>query len=124
MKPSFAGTVPQGSFQAMRFRDRLGRLDDELVIYSAHDPQQRIHWRRLIASYLVGSIAAGVLLALAGRVIGELAAAIGVGLLAVGFVVAYVIWRRRRNTRLTGSPTTWPSQGDSKRPRERRRSEG
>lgn len=26
----------------------------------------------------------------------------------VAFLTGYVIWRRRRNKRLTGSPTTWP----------------
>jgi Flp pilus assembly protein TadB len=93
----------------MGLGERAGRFDDESVIYRADDPEQKVAWRRLGSSYLVGTALAAVLIAGGGAVFGEGAAIVGVLVASVAFLVAYVIWRRRRNRRLTGSPTTWPS---------------
>ncbi len=93
----------------MGLGDRHGRFDDESVIYRTDDPEQKVHWRRLAFSYVVGSLLAIAVIAGAGAVVGEGAAITALLVAAVAFLVAYVIWRRRRNRRLTGSPTTWPS---------------
>jgi hypothetical protein len=93
----------------MGIGERAGGFDDESVIYRADDPEQKVAWRRLGGAYLVGTILATALIAGATAVVGEGAAIVGVLLAAVAFLVAYVIWRRRRNRRLTGSPTTWPT---------------
>lgn len=90
--------------------DRLGEYDDNSVIYRADDPAQKIHWRRLAMSFVVGSLVAAVLLFAADRLIGGWAAQVVVLVLTVVFLVAYLVWRRRRNARLTGSPTTWPNE--------------
>ena len=93
-----------------RLGDRLGRFDDDSIIYSADDPAQRVHWRRVAVSYVVGSALAGLLLAGADLVLGQpfgVLAAVGITLV---ILILYIPWRRRRNERLTGSATTWPSQ--------------
>ena len=93
-----------------RAAEWFGRFDDESVIYSASDDGQRVAWRRLGATWAVGSLLVAAL-AWLGRAVGNEAGvmiALLVGLVA--FLVGYVIWRRRRNTRLTGSPTTWPTR--------------
>lgn len=93
----------------MGLGERAGRFDDESVIYRADDPEQKVVWKRLGGSYLVGTALATVLIAGGRAVFGEGAAIVGVLVVSLAFVVAYVIWRRRRNRRLTRSPTTWPS---------------
>lgn len=93
----------------MGIGERAGRFDDESVIYRADDPEQKVAWKRLGVSYLAGTILATALIAGATAVAGEGAAIVGVLVASVAFVMAYVIWRRRRNRRLTGSSTTWPS---------------
>jgi Flp pilus assembly protein TadB len=89
-------------------RDRVGQFDDDSVIYRADDPQQKVHWRRLVVAYVIGSCLAGLLMAVGARVIGELAAAVTLLVFTIAVTAAYIVWRRRRNERLTGSPTTWP----------------
>lgn len=89
--------------------ERAGRFDDESVIYRADDPEQKVAWKRLGGAYLVGTILATALIGGATAVLGEAAAIVGVLIATVAFLVTYVIRRRRRNRRLTGSPTTWPS---------------
>lgn len=51
---------------------------------------------------------ASLLLALAGAVLDPPWSFLAVLVLVVAGLTAYVIWRRDRNRRLTGSPTTWP----------------
>ena len=93
-----------------KFGERVGRLDDESVIYRADDPEQRVHWGRAFTTYVVGGLVVGGLLT-AGRALNlsEGTALVAIAAGTVAFLVGYVIWRRRRNKRLTGSPTTWPS---------------
>jgi hypothetical protein len=88
---------------------RFGKWDDSSVIYRADDPEQKVHWPRLAMAWAVARVVAALLIAGAGFVVEELAGAIIALALTVIFLVIYVIWRRRRNHRLTGSPTTWPS---------------
>ena len=94
----------------MGLGDRLGRFDDESVIYSADDATQKIEWRRLGVAYVVGTVLAGLLIAGADRLLGQPSGSLAVFGLFVVLVVMYVVWRRRRNRRLTGSATTWPSR--------------
>lgn len=98
-----------GMMVRMGIGERVGRFDDESVIYRADDPEQKVAWKRLGGSFLVGTILATALIAGATAVVAEGAAVVGVLVAAVAFLVAYVIWRHWRNRRLTGSPTTWPS---------------
>lgn len=87
--------------------EMLGRLDDRSVIYRTDDPEQRVSWKRalvapaMIAAILVAARAAGIN---EDMVIGVL------GVLTIVFLPFYVVWRRRRNKRMTGSATTWPSE--------------
>ena len=91
-----------------RLGDRLGKLDDKSVIYRADDPAQRIEWRRFGVAYLLGTVLAGLLIAGADRLFGQPFGSLAVIGLAVVLLIMYVLWRRRRNQRLTGSATTWP----------------
>lgn len=77
-------------------------------IYRTHDPEQKVHWRRLALSYVVGSLVATAVIVAAGALVGEGLVIAALFVAAVAFLVAYVVWRRRRNRRLTGSPTAWP----------------
>lgn len=89
--------------------DKLGRLDDKSVIYRANDPEQKVAWGRAALAWIGGSVLVGGLTAV-GNAAGDeglALAASSVGI--VVFLIGYVIWRRRRNKRLTGSPTDWPS---------------
>ena len=105
-----ASGCPGYGYIVTKLGDRFGKWDDENVIYSAHDPEQKIN-RRVVTWVALGHLGTVVALAIASRLVGKGVAA-GVGLvLALAFVVSYVIWRRRRNRRLTGSPDTWPSAG-------------
>ncbi len=89
--------------------DKLGRFDDRSMVYRADDPKQRLSWVRLVGSYLTASIVVGALV-VAGRVMDVEGLAIAAVLIvALVFLAFYVVWRRRRNERVTGSPTRWPS---------------
>ena len=87
--------------------DRLGRFDDKTLLYRAGEGRvasPRTVVVVLIAGQVIAAIAVAVVLAL----FGPAALPVGFGL-DIAFVVAYVVWRRRRNRCLTGSPTTSPS---------------
>lgn len=89
--------------------DRFGKWDDRSVIYRADDPEQKVKWGRWAVADVIGSVIAVVLIAVCSALFGELvggAVAFGIG---VVYLVVYLTWRRRRNKRLTGSPTRWPS---------------
>lgn len=89
-----------------KFGEMLGRLDDRSVIYRADDPEQRVSWKNLMvapAIIVAVSIAARAAGVSQDMVLGVLSA------LAVLFLPFYLVWRRRRNKRMTGSATTWPS---------------
>ncbi len=93
-----------------KLSDKLGRSDDRSVTYRTDDPSQRVSWAWLVGSYLTASLVVGSLVA-AGRAMdveGLVIAAVLI--LAVVVLAFYVVWRRRRNERLTGSPTRWPSE--------------
>ena len=92
-----------------RLGDRLGKLDDKSVIYRADDPAQKVEWRRLGVAYVLGTVLAGLLIAGADRLFGQPFGSVAVIGLGVVLLIPYVLWRRRRNQRLTGSATTWPS---------------
>ncbi|MEQ9324174.1 MAG: hypothetical protein RIF41_33740 [Polyangiaceae bacterium] len=88
--------------------EKLGRLDDKYVIYASNDPDRKVAWSRAAFAWIAGSVLFGSLNAL-GRATGTEGPVLVVGSLAIVVaLVAYVIWRRRRNRRLTGSPRTWP----------------
>ncbi|MBW3651370.1 MAG: hypothetical protein KY458_12460 [Actinobacteria bacterium] len=90
--------------------DKLGGFDDTSVVYRADDPEQRVSWVRLVGSYLTASLIVGALV-VAGRVMDVEGLVIAsVLIIVVVFLAFYVVWRRRRNERLTGSPTRWPSE--------------
>lgn len=92
-----------------KFGEKLGQLDDESVVYRADDPKQQVNWGRAIPAYIAGGlVAAGLLAARRALVLSEGAAILAVLAASVAFLVVYVVWRRRRNRRLTGSPTSWP----------------
>ncbi len=92
-----------------RLGDRLGKLDDKSVIYRAGDPAQKVEWRRFGVAYVLGTVLAGLFIAGADHLVGQPFGSLVVICLAVVLVIMYVLWRRRRNKRLTGSATTWPS---------------
>jgi hypothetical protein len=87
-----------------RLGERFGKFDDNTAVYRSDDPEQKVHWVRAAVGYVLGSaVFAGMWL-----LFGEGAAAmIGLAGVVAGLIV-YVVWRRRRNRRLTGSPTKWP----------------
>jgi uncharacterized membrane protein YfcA len=91
-----------------RLSDRLGKLDDRSVIYRTDDPEQRVHWRRAGGAYVGGTALFVVLSAVLRSFVSQDVALAIVFAAAVAFLIVYVIWRRRRNKRLTGSPTSWP----------------
>lgn len=82
--------------------DRLGRFDDKTLLYRAGEG--RVASRRTVVVVLIACQVIAAVLAYFGPA--ALPVAFG---LDIAFVVAYVVWRRRRNRRLTGSPTTYPS---------------
>jgi O-antigen/teichoic acid export membrane protein len=89
--------------------EKLGHLDDRSVVYRADDPEQRIAWRRLLVSCALGSLLAAAVLYVTSQVAPEPYNSLILLAIAVPLIAAYCVWRRRRNRRLTGSPTTWPS---------------
>ena len=93
-----------------KLSDKLGRFDDRSAIYRTDDPEQRVSWARLVESSLAASLVGGALVA-AGRAMDIEGLLIAVVLIvAVVLLAFYVVWRRRRNERLTGSPSRWPSE--------------
>ena len=93
----------------MGLGDHLRKFDDESVIYRADDPTPKIDWRRFGVAYVVGTAVAGLLIAGADRLLGQPSGSLAAIGLSVVLMIMYVVWRRRRNRRLTGSSTTWPS---------------
>jgi Flp pilus assembly protein TadB len=67
------------------------------VIYRTDDPEQKGHWRPLALSYVVGSLSATAVIVAAGALVGEGLAIAALFVAAVVFLIAYVVWRRRRN---------------------------
>jgi Flp pilus assembly protein TadB len=59
-------------------------------------------------AFVLSEISAGLFWALASWLAGPFVGAVVLVTLVVGFFAAYLGWRRRRNRRLTGSPTRWP----------------
>jgi len=92
-----------------RLVDRLGKFDDDSVIYRDDDSTQTVDWRRMAIAYVVGSALAALLIGGADLVFGQPVGALAVLGLTVVLLTFYLLWRRRRNERLTGSATTWPS---------------
>ena len=92
-----------------RLGDWLAKLDDKSVIYRADDPAEKVEWRRLGVAYVLGTVFAGLLIGGADRLLGQPVGSFAVIGVVVVLLILYVLWRRRRNQRLTGSATTWPS---------------
>ncbi len=88
--------------------DRLGKFDDDSVIYRADDPAQKVDWPRMAVACVVGSALAALLIGGADRLFGQPVGALAVIGLTIVLLTLYILWRRRRNERLTGSATTWP----------------
>lgn len=89
--------------------ERLAEWDDRSVIYRADDPEQKVHWDRLVLAKVAGSLIVFGLLGCLGAIFGKPAVFFVIFLaFLVGFP-SYMVWRRNRNRRLTGSPTKWPS---------------
>ena len=95
----------------MGLGERLGKFDDENS-YRADDPEQREPWGRAAwVSFVAVAITAPVLLAGLGALLGgPQAAFLAAFALLFVWLVGYVVWRRRRNFRRTGSPTKWPTR--------------
>ena len=97
-----------GAAEDAGLRERLARFDDRHTIYRSDDPGHKIYWRRWFLSGALGKAVGVVLIAVLGLLIGETAGAIATLVIALVFLTAYLVWRRRRNRRMTGSATTWP----------------
>ncbi len=81
------------------------RSDLPVFAWEARQHHPRTHGKWLIASLVIGA------LVVAGRAMDVEGLVIAVVLIiAVVFSAFYVVWRRRRNERLNGSPTQWPSE--------------
>jgi uncharacterized membrane protein YfcA len=93
----------------MRPGERLGKFDDEHVIYRADDPDQSVAWRRAAWTYLAAAITTPVLLAWLRALLGAQAAFVALFAVLFACLVVYVVWRRRRNLRRTGFPARWPT---------------
>jgi protein-S-isoprenylcysteine O-methyltransferase Ste14 len=91
-----------------RISEALGRLDDRSVMHRADDPDGRPNLRLAALGLLIGAVAAVALRTVLAWAVGPEAANITVTLTAIIGLAAYLMWRRRRNRRLTGSPTQWP----------------
>jgi hypothetical protein len=93
-----------------RLSDRLGEYDDTHVIYRADDPEQRFAWGTASKVWIATKMFSIAFLVVVGALVGPgLACLLLIGL-GLAELVWYVIWRRRRNRRLTGSPTRWPTR--------------
>ncbi len=49
---------------------RLGEFDDRTAIYRTNDPEQRVHWGRLVVTFLAASVTFSVLMAVGRATIG------------------------------------------------------
>ncbi len=87
-----------------RLRDRLAEWDDR----SQRNPQENFLWRHDFLGFVLAEIVVGVLYAIALWLLGPIVGVVALVGLLIGLLVAYLVWRRRRNRRLTGSPTRWP----------------
>lgn len=94
-----------------RFGDWFGKIDDKSIIYRSNSPQARLPVREWLVAGIVGSSLTVGLLFLAIKVLGQLGGDIACGMIVAIYLVVYAIWRRRRNSRLSGSPTRLPHSG-------------
>ncbi len=91
-----------------KWADRFGEWDDRHVIYRHNDDRDGIRWVPLVTSLAAGSLIFGALRVIAGP--GAQAwLDLAIIVILIPLLIVYVVWRRRRNRRLTGSATTWPS---------------
>ncbi|NHC15035.1 hypothetical protein [Motilibacter deserti] len=93
----------------MGLTERLGRWDDKRVVYRQGQPLREARLGSLMIWRAIGAGLAAALVGLLTLVVGRTAALLSALALVCAFLVAYVVWRRRRNGRMTGSSTTWPS---------------
>ena len=84
------------------FGDRIGQWDDEAPGLNGSRA------KALITAVVMAVITLVILTALRAW-LDTLSAFIVSAVLAVAWAIVYVTWRRRRNKRLTGSPTKLPS---------------
>lgn len=89
---------------------RVAEYDDRSAL--TLDGTNRRNKRSIVAGWILSFVlvvAVSVGLAAArGSAKGWVSLAVLVG--AIAFVSGYVVWRRKRNERLTGSPTSWPNR--------------
>ncbi len=105
--------MPAGYPHAMgRISERLGEFDDNSVLYRVDEPDAETSawktaaWATSSAIGVLGALLLGNVLA---EPHGEATANLVVLFGALLVVIIYMIWRRQRNKRLTGSATTWPT---------------
>lgn len=91
-----------------RISEWFGKLDDISLISRGDGSQSRAPVRRWVTAWLVGSILSFGLLAAAILILGRVDGDILSGIIIAVYLALYVLWRRRRNERLTGSPRRWP----------------
>lgn len=91
----------------MGLGERLARFDDESAVYKAGSGFDKAGVATTVGALLVVM----VLMTGAIALVGEAALWMVLGPIAIVFLPVYVMWRRRRNARMTGSPTEWPSSG-------------
>ena len=84
------------------FGDRIGQWDDEA------SGLEGSRAKALITAVVMAVITLVIFIALEAW-LGRPGALIASAVLVVAWGIVYVTWRRRRNKRLTGSPTKWPS---------------
>ncbi len=94
-----------------RLSERFGRYDDTHTVYRADDPDQRFAWRTTGKIWIVTKALSVVFLVAVSAIAGPPIALGTLGGLTLIVLVWYCIWRRRRNSRLTGSPWKWPARG-------------
>ena len=82
--------------------DRMGQWDDEASGLNGSAT------KALITAVVVTVVTIVIFIALEAW-LGRPGALIVSAVLVVAWGIVYVTWRRRRNKRLTGSPTKWPS---------------
>lgn len=85
--------------------DRLGEMDDNSQVWTSTGGWDSKNWWKIAVADLLALVVAGLWLALVPSPTNF----ISLGVASTLFVIGYVIWRTRRNQRLTGSPTQFPS---------------